>query len=59
MYKGDTIQKLVVAVDTIRERRSGNAVEPVFTNTPQPGNSDHDRTSHLEANPSRISMGRG
>ena len=59
MYKGDTIQKLVVAVDTIRERRSGNAVEPVFTNTPQPGNSDHDRTSHLEANLSRISMGRG
>jgi hypothetical protein len=59
MYKGDTIQKLVAAVDRIRERRSGNAVEPVFTNTPQPGNSDHDRTSHLEANPIRISIGRG
>ena len=27
MYKGDTIQELVAAVDAIRERRSGNAVE--------------------------------
>jgi hypothetical protein len=59
MYKGDTIQKLVAAVDTVRERSSGNAVEPVFTNTPQLGNSDHDRTSHLEANLTRISIGRG
>ena len=59
MYKGDTIQELVAAVDAIRERRSGNAVEPVFTNTPESGNSDHDRTSHLETNLSRISMGRG
>jgi hypothetical protein len=59
MYKGDTIQELVAAVDAIRERRSGNAVEQVFTNPPHLGNSDHDRTSHLEANLSRISMGRG
>ena len=59
MHNGDTIQKLIAAVDTIRERRSGNAVKRVFTNTPQPGNSDHDRTSHLEANLSRISIGRG
>ncbi len=59
MYKGDTIQKLVAAVDTVRERRSGNAVETVFTNTPLPGNSDRDRTSLLEANLGRISMGRG
>jgi hypothetical protein len=59
MYKGDTIQELVTAVDAIRERRSGNAVEQVFTNPPHLGSSDHDRTSHLEANLSRISMGRG
>ena len=44
MYKGDTIQELVAAVDAIRERRSGNAVEQVFTNPPHLGNSDHDRT---------------
>jgi hypothetical protein len=59
MYNGDTIQELVAAVDTIRERRSGNAVEPVFTNPPQLGNSDHDRISHPEANPIRTSIRRG
>jgi len=59
MYKGDTIQELVAAVDTIRERRTGNAVEPVFTNPLRLGNSDHDRTGHPEANLVRISTGRG
>jgi hypothetical protein len=36
MHNGDTIQKLAAAVDTLHERRSGNAVKTVFTNTPKP-----------------------
>ncbi len=35
MHNGDTIQKLAAAVDKIHERRSGNAVKTVFTNTPK------------------------
>jgi hypothetical protein len=38
MHNGDTIQKLAAAVDTVHERRSGNAVKTVFTNTPRPWN---------------------
>ena len=54
MHNGDTIQKLIAVVDTIHERASDNAVKTVFTSTPQAGNSNHDRTSHCEANLIRI-----
>lgn len=58
MYIGDTIQRLVAAVDTIHGRRSDDAVKPAFTNAPQIEECDHDRTSHLEANLIRASRGR-
>jgi hypothetical protein len=59
MHNGDTIQKLIAAVDTIHERASDNAVKTVFTGTPQAGNRDGNRISHCEANQIRISMERG
>lgn len=54
MHNGDTIENLIAVVDTIHERASDNAVKRVFTSTPQPGNSNHDRTNHCEANLIRI-----
>jgi hypothetical protein len=59
MHNGDTIQKLIAAVDTIHERASDNAVKTVFTSTPQAGNSVHKRTTHFEANLIRSFMERG
>jgi hypothetical protein len=50
MHNGDTIQKLIAVVDTIHERASDSAVKTVFISTPQSGISNHDRTSHCEAN---------
>jgi len=57
MHNGDTIQKLAAAVDTVHERRSGNAVKTVFTNTPRPWNSEQDTTRHLGVDLIQISMG--
>jgi hypothetical protein len=59
MHNGDTIQKLIAAVETIHERASDNAVKTVFTSMPQAGNYDHERASHFEANLIRIPMERG
>ena len=59
MHNGDTIQKLITTVDTIHERASDKAVKKVFASTPRAGNSDHDRTSHVEGNLIRIFIERG
>lgn len=57
MHNGDTIQKLISTVDTIQERASDNAATKIFAKH-QAGNSDHDRTTHVEGNLIRISMER-
>jgi hypothetical protein len=59
MHNGDTIRKLIAAVDTIHERSSGNAFKTPFASRPQRENGDLGGTNHSEANLIRTSLGNG